>query len=209
MCSSATRYIFTCHDVWINKTCDTRVAENLENYMSSPNGTTCHSLVRIIQNCHYWPTNFGENDEAITVASELCQIGQRVFCSKIWGNKCDVCVDTSRWQHSSRSPNVIYSLAPTVPGKSPLLKILSSMASRLPGLSSLRLLFMGYFKSLVYTNWFILTPKLSVSLKKNIRTPVANTNTDMLLKVERNFRFRLSKSIDQNEYHIQWIILKK
>ena len=60
----------------------------------------------------------------------------------------------------------------------------------------------GYLKSIVYSN----CPSTLTHLKNNIS--VANTPIDMLERVDRNFRVRLTQCIEKNRRHLTNIIFK-
>jgi hypothetical protein len=61
-----------------------------------------------------------------------------------------------------------------------------------------------YLKSVVYTD----RPRTLVHLKNNIIRAIANIRTDVLERVNRNFRSRLVQCIDNEGRHLADVIFK-
>lgn len=57
---------------------------------------------------------------------------------------------------------------------------------------------------LVYTD----CPKILHHLKNNIRAAIADIGTDMLEKVDKNFKFQLPQCIDEDSDYLQDVIFK-
>ena len=62
----------------------------------------------------------------------------------------------------------------------------------------------GYIKSVVYTD----RPRTLVHLKNNIIRATANIRTDVLERVDRNFRIRSVQCIDNEGRHLTDVIFK-
>jgi len=62
----------------------------------------------------------------------------------------------------------------------------------------------GYLKSVVYID----RPSTLVHLKNNITQAIANILTDVLDRVDRNFRSRLVQCIDDEGRHLTDVIFK-
>lgn len=67
--SSATRHIFMCQDMWIDKTCKIGVTRTSKTLWAAPACRTCDCFVCFIQNWHYWSVFFEENVRVIIVTS--------------------------------------------------------------------------------------------------------------------------------------------
>lgn len=76
--------------------------------------------------------------------------------------------------------------------------------ARSPDLAPCDFFLWGYLKSIVYND----RPTTLAHLKNNIRQAIANIPVDMLEKVERNFRIRLTQCIENNGRHLSDIIFK-
>lgn len=75
---------------------------------------------------------------------------------------------------------------------------------RSPDLTPCDYFLWGYLKSIVFND----RPRTLVHLKNNIRHAVANIPVDMLERVIRNFRVRLTQCIENNGRHLPDIIFK-
>ena len=77
--------------------------------------------------------------------------------------------------------------------------------ARSPDLAPCDYFLWSYLKSLVYTN----RPRTLCQLKNNIRAAIADiSTTDMLEKVDRNFKIRLSQCIDEDGGHLRDVVFK-
>ncbi|KAL1509836.1 hypothetical protein ABEB36_004513 [Hypothenemus hampei] len=76
--------------------------------------------------------------------------------------------------------------------------------ARSPDLAPCDFFLWGYLKSLVYND----RPRTLPHLKNNIRQAIANIPIDMLERVERNYRIRLTQCIENNGRHLSDIIFK-
>ena len=76
--------------------------------------------------------------------------------------------------------------------------------ARSPDLSPRDYFLWEYLKSIVYND----CPSTLTHLKNNIRRTVANIPIDMLERVDRSFRVRLTECIEKNGRHLTDIIFK-
>ena len=108
------------------------------------------------------------------------------------------------WRHGSHGTNVHESLAGTLPERPISLKGDLQWPARSPDLAPCDYSLWDYFKSLVYTN----RPRTLGQLKDNIRAAIADIGIDILEKVDRNVKIRLSQCIDEGGGHLRNVVFK-
>jgi hypothetical protein len=151
------------------------------------------------------PWFFEENDRAVTVTSErYIQMIQEFFLPKLdeLGVRNVWFQQDGATAHTARASMAL--LREHFPQRLISLRGDLQWPARSPDLAPCDYFLWGYLKSLVYTN----RPRTLAELKNNIRVAIADIGPDMLEKVERNFRSRLTKCIEQHGGHLHDVIFK-
>lgn len=151
------------------------------------------------------PYFFEENNRAVTVNSErYTEMIREFFLPKleemdlgdVWFQQDGATAHTARCSMELLRENFherLISLRGDLP-----------WPARSPDLAPCDFFLWGYLKSVVYTD----RPRTLVHLKDNITQAIANIRTDMLERVDGNFRSRLVRCIENEGHHLGDVIFK-